>query len=127
MDFLLRRAQIVGLDDGPAWVGPVDLLVEAGVVREVGHDLDRPAGIAEVDADGRWVLPGLWDQHTHLKMWTASSGRLDLAGTRSADDALARVRARLDAAPGQPVVGYGHRPVTWPVQPTAVALDEVAP
>jgi predicted amidohydrolase YtcJ len=24
-------------------------------------------------------------------------------------------------------VGYGHRPITWPVQPTVAALDEVAP
>ena len=25
------------------------------------------------------------------------------------------------------MVGYGHRPITWPVQPTVAALDEVAP
>jgi predicted amidohydrolase YtcJ len=127
MDFLLRRARIVELDDGPGWVGQVDLLVEGGVVREVGRDLDRPAGIGEVDAEGRWVVPGLWDQHTHLAMWTATSGRLDLSGTRSADEAVARLRGRLAASPGEPVVGYGHRPVTWPVQPTVAALDEVAP
>ena len=30
MDFLLRSARIVELDGGPGWVGPVDLLVEAG-------------------------------------------------------------------------------------------------
>ena len=127
MDFLLRRAGVVELDDGPGWVGPVDVLVEAGAVREVGHDLERPAGIVELDADGRWLVPGLWDKHTHLRMWTASSGRLDLAGTRSADEALSRLRARLAATPGQPVVGFGHRPITWPVQPTVAALDELAP
>src|SRR4051812_49860802 len=100
MDFLLRRAHIVGLDHGTGWVGPVDMLVEAGVVREVGHHLERPAGVAEVDAGGRWVLPGLWDQHAHLKMWTAASGRLDLTGTRSADEAVSRLRGRLSAARG---------------------------
>ncbi len=127
MDFLLRSARIVGLDDGPGWVGPVDLLVEAGRIRDIDHDLPRPPGIPELDAGGRWVIPGLWDHHTHLRMWTASSGRLDLAGTRSADEALARLRARLAATPGQPVVGFGHRPITWPVQPTVAALDELAP
>jgi predicted amidohydrolase YtcJ len=65
--------------------------------------------------------------HTHLAMWTATSGRLDLAGTRSAAEALSRLRARLAAAPGAPVVGYGHRPLMWPTQPTVAALDEVAP
>ena len=127
MDFLLRSARIVELDGGPGWVGPVDLLVEAGRVRDVDHALPRPPGIPELDAGGRWVIPGLWDQHTHLAMWTASSGRLDLAGTRSADEALARLRGRLAVSPGRPVVGYGHRPITWPVQPTVAALDEVAP
>ena len=72
MDFLLRRARIVELDAGPGWVGPVDLLVEAGRIRDIDHDLPRPPGFPEVDADGRWVIPGLWDQHTHLAMWTAT-------------------------------------------------------
>ena len=80
MDFLLRRARIVELGDGPGWAGPVDVLVEAGRVRDIDHDLPRPPGFPEVDADERWLIPGLWDQHAHLRMWTASSGRLDLAG-----------------------------------------------
>ena len=45
MDFLLRSARIVELDGGPGWVGPVDLLVEAGRVRDVDHALPRPPGI----------------------------------------------------------------------------------
>ncbi len=127
MDFLLRRARIVELDGGPGWAGPVDVLVEAGRIRDIDHDLPRPPGIPEVDAEERWLIPGLWDHHTHLKMWTATSGRLDTIGTRSADEVLSRVRGRLAAAPGEPVVGYGHRPVTWPTQPTVAALDAVAP
>ena len=103
MDFLLRRARIVPLDGGPGWAGPVDLIVEAGRVRDIDHDLPRPTGCPEIDAVGRWEIPGLWDQHTHLRMWTAASGRLDLGGTRSADEAMARLRARLAATPGEPV------------------------
>jgi predicted amidohydrolase YtcJ len=125
-DFLLRRAHLVELGNGTGWTGPVDLLVEAGMVREVGHDLERPAGIEELDAEGRWLVPGLWDTHTHLKMWTATLGRVDMVGTMSVDEALGRLRGRLETSPGQPVVGYGHRPITWPTQPTVAALDEVA-
>ena len=95
------------------------------MVREVGHDLERPAGIEEVDAEGRWLIPGLWDTHTHLKMWTATTGRVDMVGTRSVDEALNRLRSRLATSPGRPVVGYGHRPITWPSQPTVADLDEV--
>ncbi len=127
MDFLVRGARIVDLQGGPGWVGTVDVLVESGVVREVDHDLERPAGITEIRAGGRWLIPGLWDQHTHLAMWTATSGRVDLAGTRSVAEVQERLRARLAARPGQPVVAYGQRPVGWPVEPTVAALDDVAP
>ncbi len=125
-DFLLRGVRVVELGRGRSWVGPVDVLVEQGTIREIGHALDRPAGIEEYDAQGRWAIPGLWDHHVHLAQWTARAGRLDLAGTVSPDDALARVRDRLAVHPG-PLVGRGHRTGMWAEQPTVARLDEVAP
>ncbi len=125
-DFLLRDVRLVELGKGRSWVGPVDVLVEQGSIREIGHSLDRPAGIEAYDAQGRWAIPGLWDQHVHLAQWTARRDRLDLAGTTSPDDALARVRAWLATHPG-PLVGRGHRIGMWAEQPTVARLDEVAP
>jgi hypothetical protein len=126
MDFLLRSARIVELDGGPGWVGPVDLLVEAGRVRDVDHALPRPPGIPELDAGGRWSSLACGPAHppgdVDGELRPARPGR-----HRSADEALARLRGRLAVSPGRPVVGYGHRPITWPVQPTVAALDEVAP
>jgi len=127
MDFVLRNARVVPLDGGAEWAGPVDLIVEGGSVREVGHTLEHPAGLRELDAGGRWLIPGLWDQHTHLAMWTATSGRLDLAGTGSVAEVAGRLRQRLAEQPGRPVVAYGQRPVGWPEEPTVAALDEIAP
>ncbi|MGA8246966.1 MAG: amidohydrolase family protein [Nocardioides sp.] len=125
-DFLLRDVRVVELRRGRSWVGPVDVLVEQGTIREIGHALDRPAGIEEYDAQGRWAIPGLWDHHVHLAQWTALADRLDLAGTVSPDEALARVRERLADHPG-PLVGRGHRTGLWAEQPTVARLDEVAP
>ncbi len=125
-DFLLRNARVVELGGERGWVGPVDLLVEQGMIRELGHVLDRPAGIEEYDAQGRWVAPGLWDQHVHLGQWTARRDRLDLAGSESPESALTRVRERLATHPG-PLVGWGHRTGLWPDEPTVAQLDAVAP
>jgi predicted amidohydrolase YtcJ len=124
-DFVLRNVHLPELGRGRGWVGPVDVFVEQGTVREIGHGLDHPAGLEEYDAQGRWLIPGLWDHHVHLGAWTASSQRLDLSGTDSPEGALARVSDHLATNPG-PLVGVGHRTGLWTAQPTVAALDEVA-
>ena len=125
-DFVLRNVRVVELGRGRGWVGPVDVFVEQGTIREIGHGLDHPAGIEEYDAQGRWAIPGLWDAHVHLAQWTARGDRLDLAGTRSPAEALARVSDRLGTRPG-PLVATGHRTGLWAEQPTVEALDAIAP
>jgi predicted amidohydrolase YtcJ len=125
-DFVLRNCRVVELGRGPGWAGPVDLVVERGVVQTMGRGLERPLGIEEYDAEGRWLIPGLWDQHVHLAQWTARAARLDLAGSQSPEHAVARVAAHLAEHPG-PLVGFGHRLGMWQTEPTVAALDAVAP
>jgi predicted amidohydrolase YtcJ len=125
-DFVLRNVRVVELGRGRGWVGPVDVFIEQGTVREIGHGLDHPAGIEEYDAQGRWAIPGLWDTHVHLAQWTARRDRLDLTGTISPADALARVGDWLGSHPG-PLVARGHRTGLWAEQPTVAALDAIAP
>jgi predicted amidohydrolase YtcJ len=125
-EFLLRNARIVELGHGPGWAGPVDVVVEQGVVQNVGRGVAKPLGIEEYDAEGRWLIPGLWDHHVHLAQWTAVGQRLDLSGSESPEHVVARVRDHLADHPG-PLVGYGHRLGTWRSAPTVAALDDVAP
>jgi predicted amidohydrolase YtcJ len=125
-DFALRNIPVVAVGSGRGWVGPVDVFVEQGTVREIGHGLDHPAGIEEHDADGRWLIPGLWDHHVHLAQWTARRDRLDLSGSESPQEALARVAEWLATNPG-PLVARGHRTGMWAEEPTVAALDAVAP
>ncbi len=121
---LLRRARLVDLDGSGTPDAPVDLRIMYGSVAEVGEDL--PAhGLREVDAEGRWLMPGLWDQHVHVTQWTLTSARLDLASARSTDQAIALVRERLDARPDQAIVGWGHRPTDWPEDPVVSMLDSL--
>jgi predicted amidohydrolase YtcJ len=126
-DLLLRNARIVDLGAGQGHDTPFDVLVRAGTVVEVGPGLDRPAGLEEYDAEGRWLIPGLWDQHVHLGQWTVSSQRLDLAATWSPEEATALVAERLAEVPDEPLIGWGHRLSRWPRDPTVAELDEVAP
>jgi predicted amidohydrolase YtcJ len=124
---LIRNARLVPLRDGEtAPDGPVDVLVEQGAVTTVGPGVERPAGVAEVDAGGRWMIPGLWDQHTHLAQWTLASARLDLAGARSPEDVTRAVAERIAAYPDLPVVGWGHRSGGWEREATVSELDAVS-
>jgi len=123
---LIRRARLVPI--GPAAAPaqhPVDVLVDDGVVTTVASELDPRPGVEEVDADGRWCAPGLWDQHVHLTQWTLASQRLDLAPARSPEQALTLVAERVAELPGVPIIGWGHRPGGWQRDVTVSELDAV--
>ncbi len=124
--FLLHDVRLVPLSQEPVPEEPVDVLVTDGRVAQVGRGLRPPPGHEVHDAAGRWLLPGLWDQHVHLGQWTLSSQRLDLRGTPSKQAALSLLAERLDLLPEVPVVGWGHRPATWSEQPTVAELDRLA-
>lgn len=131
-DLTLTRARIVRPDRlgrNPLF----DLRVREGVVTEIA-----PAGALEaapsdrvLDADGRWLIPGLWDQHVHMTTWAAFADRLDLSGTRSPTDVLQRVGpavALLDASgvgPDRALIGMGYRASMWRESATVAALDAV--
>lgn len=120
--FLLRRARLADLDGIGTPDAPVDLRVVDGRVAEVGPNL-AAEGLREVDAEGRWLLPGLWDHHVHLTQWSLTTARLDLSTARSAEQAIAVVRERLEAWPDHSIVAWGHRPTDWPEDPVVSMLD----
>ncbi|MDH2413164.1 amidohydrolase family protein [Nocardioides sp. CER19] len=121
-DLLVRAARVVPLDGEP-YAEPVDVLVRSGAVAAVGRELPD-AGVPEIDADGRWLVPGLWDAHVHLGQWAIASRRLDLSAARTPEEALAVVARAVDA--GRPVVGMGHRAGTWSRPVTVAELDAVS-
>ena len=53
-----------------------------------------------VDLGGRCVLPGFTDSHVHFPTWAVAQDEVRLEDTRSVDEALARVRAKLDVWSG---------------------------
>src|SRR5215204_7689179 len=83
-----------------------------------------------IDLHGNTVLPGFTDAHQHLSGVGFREMTLNLEGTTSLDDLLAKVKARVDQAkPGEWVTGRGWIETHWqpPVFPTRWDLDKVAP
>jgi predicted amidohydrolase YtcJ len=83
-----------------------------------------------VDLQGKTVLPGFTDSHQHLSGVGQREMTLNLEGTTSLEDFLAKVKARVDQArPGDWITGRGWIETHWqpPVFPTRSDLDKVAP
>ncbi|MFB6255984.1 MAG: amidohydrolase [Haloplanus sp.] len=92
--------------------------VRRGRIARVGdaYDLDFLSGVDTrvVDCDGRVVLPGFIDAHTHLDILGRRLVHADLSGAESRADALARLRDRAAAVgAGDPVVGFGYDESAW--------------
>lgn len=107
---------------------PVDIRLREGRIAEVGPRLTS-AGAVVHEAGGALAMPGLWDGHVHFGQWAAMTRRVDVAGTESPDEVLARVtRHLLTERPERGVVvqGYGWRMAGWGRQPSTAELDAVA-
>jgi cytosine/adenosine deaminase-related metal-dependent hydrolase len=70
MALLIRNGVLVDTDPVPAVTPHTDLLVENGLIAQVGTALRPPPGAEVIDAYGRLVLPGFVDTHRHT--WQAA-------------------------------------------------------
>lgn len=76
------------------------------------------------------VVPGLIDAHAHVSGLGFAMMGADLVGTRSKEEALARLQAKAAGlAPGEWLLGSGWDQNDWPQQvfPTAADLDAAFP
>lgn len=83
-----------------------------------------------VDLKGKAVYPGFADAHYHFSGVGFREMNLNLEGTTSLADFLAKVKARVDKAkPGEWVTGRGWIETFWQPQafPTRQDLDKIAP
>jgi predicted amidohydrolase YtcJ len=124
-----------------------DVHLRAGVVSAIIPSRPGPGALPVatrvVDLEGRYVIPGLWDEHVHMTQWALASNRLDLSGAGSAREAAAVVGAHIAGAniaetdiagagsvaqapgPVQTLVGVGFRDAIWHDLPSLDLLDGV--
>lgn len=107
------------------------LLVNQGKVVATGSHAElatRAHGAKVVDGHGQTLLPGLIDAHGHVLELGYARNSVDLASTRSMDEALAKVKAYAAAHPDAKwITGGGWNQEIWKLGrfPTAKELDAV--
>jgi predicted amidohydrolase YtcJ len=110
---------------------PEALLVEGGRVRAIGSRSEVRAAARsaarEVDLDGRTLMPGFVDAHTHTLLHGSGVDWVDLSDAESLDDVVQRLRRRAEQDPTGPVRGYGYdqNKLAERRHPLAVDLDRV--
>jgi len=88
----------------------------------------RPPVDYRLDGEGRVMLPGMIDAHVHVMDMGFAALTLDLSGTTSLEDALARIKTFAEENPGRPwIIGRGWNQEKWGLGrfPTAAELDGV--
>ena len=69
------------------------ILIKDGKIFEVGKDLVAPLDAKVVDAEGRMVLPGFVEAHSHLGMWEEGIGFEGSDGNEMVDPVTPHLRA----------------------------------
>ena len=103
------------------------VVTQAGEIADIGRGISVPPGAVRVDGTGKFLIPGLWDMHSHNQASGAQSLELYLAngvvGTRDMGSDLEfilplRDRIRLGELSGPEIVVAGpildNAPADWP-------------
>jgi predicted amidohydrolase YtcJ len=131
-DLILTNGRIYTVDDGRPVADA--MAVRGGRVAFVGSQRGalalRGPSTRIIDLDGRTVIPGMVDAHAHLLGLGQALRTVDLVGTRSYDEVIARVTARAREVPaGSWIQGRGWDQNDWADTrfPTHDALSRAVP
>jgi predicted amidohydrolase YtcJ len=131
-ELIVTNARIYTADDARPLAEA--LAVSGGKLVFVGSAVEamalKGAATRMVDAGGRTIIPGMTDAHAHLFGLGVVLRQVDLTGTRSYDDVIARVVAKAATTPkGTPIIGRGWDQNDWSDTrlPTNAALSAATP
>ncbi len=61
---LIQDGTVITLANGTIEGG--DVLIEDGIITQIGENISAPSGVEVVDASGQYVMPGIIDPHSHI-------------------------------------------------------------
>jgi imidazolonepropionase-like amidohydrolase len=79
-----------------------DVLITNGRIESVGQNLNAPAGARVIEANGRWVTPGLIDVHSHLGVYPSPGVNAHNDGNEMTDPVTPNVWAEHGVWPQDP-------------------------
>jgi imidazolonepropionase-like amidohydrolase len=71
-DIIIRNGTVLTMAKGT--LDQTDVLIEKGKITGIGKSLKAPKGVREVDATGKFVMPGIIDAHSHIAIDAVNEG-----------------------------------------------------
>jgi predicted amidohydrolase YtcJ len=130
VDLLLRNGNIYTVNPKQPHAEAVAVKDQRIVFVGSNEEAKRFNSMRIIDLAGKTVVPGLTDSHCHIFGIGEREMRLNLEGTNTREDFLAKVKERVAATGrGQWIVGRGWIETFWkpPQFPTREELDKIAP
>ncbi|AMQ56768.1 amidohydrolase family protein [Algoriphagus sanaruensis] len=63
---LIKNATVLTVTKGT--LPNADVLVQDGIIKQVGQNLSAPSGVQTIDASGKYLMPGIIDAHSHVAL-----------------------------------------------------------
>jgi predicted amidohydrolase YtcJ len=79
----------------------------------------------DIDAGGKRVTAGLWDEHVHIRSWAQMLDRADLLPA-DGPDAVVEIMRKHPTRGDEPIIGHGLRYALWTEDPRIADLDAVS-
>jgi predicted amidohydrolase YtcJ len=130
-DTIITNAKVYTVDARQPWAEAVAIrrerILAVGPAKDVLRH--RASGTKVIDAGGRLLLPGIEDSHVHFVSGSLNLAKVDLAGTKTVEEVLERIRRFAQEHPQAAwIQGRGWMYAAFPGNmPHKKFLDEVVP
>ncbi|GAB3271731.1 amidohydrolase [Microbacterium lacusdiani] len=101
-----------------------DVHLAHGIIADIAPAGALPRRGTVLDADGAWLIPGLWDHHVHVLQWALGLERVSVKDAASPAEA-ARLAAAAPVRSDGRRIAVEMRDALWPEPPSTAALDAV--
>ncbi len=85
-DVLIKNGTLLTITNGT--LENTDILVQNGKISKIGKNIKAPNGVDIIDADGKFVMPGIIDAHSHIAGTSINEGTSQVTAEVSMEDVV---------------------------------------